>query len=169
MRKFKIVSTVMLIVAVALYALSIFIPAVSEATLDATWLGLIEVNAIIMAAAVVGAFLKGTSSDSARKVGNGLLVVGFLVGLTCAVSLLAVEADEPSLGAIFMLVATVVLVLHYAFLLVAKLLGKNASDDPNEDVRIVRIKEWKQLKEEGLITEEEFEEKRIAILGLKKK
>ena len=46
---------------------------------------------------------------------------------------------------------------------------KSGSDaeSPNEDIRIIRIREWKQIMDEGIITKEEFESKRCQILGIK--
>lgn len=170
MRKFKITSNIMLIVAISLFMLSVIIPSLSESSLDSQYLVLVQLNSLLFAGAGIGVFLKFTRNDVARKIGDGLTVVGFVVGASCALPMLLVDTDDPSIGAIIMLVSVVLLLLHYAFLLVNYLLNKGNAGiaNPNEDVRVIRIREWKQLKEEGIITEEEFEEKRLAILGIKK-
>ena len=177
MKKFKLVSTVALIVAITIYALGILLTALDTTAEGYAVLTLIEANAVLFAGAVVGAFLMFSKSDAARKLGNGLTVVGLFTGACCGFGIItalteAAGKEEPELpiGAILMIVAAVVLVLHYAFILVDYLLNRNASEMvPSEDKRIALIKEWKQLKEEGFITEEEFEDKRVQILGIKPK
>ena len=183
MKKFKIVSIVMLVVAVALLALGIIISTVSSKPQEEIYIALVQLNSVLIACAGIGVLMMTAKSDTAKKVGNGLTIVGFVTALVCALATmhaisktnnaLGENSEEllgTSIGAVITIVAAALLLLHYAFLLVAYILNKsNASDNPNDDVRIVRIKEWKQLKEEGIITEAEYEEKRVQILGLKKK
>ena len=173
MKKFKIVSNIMAIIAISLFMLSILISVITNTGLDGTFMTLIEINIILIACAALGVFLMFTKNDVARKLGNGMTVVGFLTGLICAVSVLvdmdSKNADTP-IGAVIMIVSVVLLLLHYAFLLVDYLLNRNAAKmDPSEDKRVARIKEWKALMEEGIITEEEYEEKRVQLLGIKPK
>lgn len=70
-----------------------------------------------------------------------------------------------------MLIAGAFLVLHYAFLIANIILNRNCTvtENPNEDIRIIRVKEWKQLVDDGIISEAEYEEKRMQILGIKTK
>ena len=172
MKKFKIVSNVMLIVAISVFFLSIMIPAINQkSTMEAAFLVLIQANAIILALAGIGVFLIFSHGETARKVGNGMTVVSFIWGTVCALAMLIGTPEgskDKSIGAICMLVAALLLLLHYAFLLVSHILKRNSAEmeNPNENIRIIRIKEWKQLLEEGIITKEEFEEKRVQILGI---
>lgn len=183
MKKFKIVSNVMIVVAVSLFVLGIILSVVSTEAQETIFLALIEANALLIAGAGIGAFLLLAKNDTAKKVGAGLLVVGFATGLICALGTLnaisqanlalgedAEETIGTSIGAIIMIVSTALLLLHYAFLLVAHILNKGrAIENPCDDIRIVQIKEWKQLMEEEIITKEEFEEKRVQLLGIKPK
>ena len=172
MKKFKLVSNIMTIVAISLFMLSIVLSAISTSLMDAALLALIEVNLVLIACAGIGVFLMFAKNETARKLGNGMTVVGFLTGLVCARGIVATtgEEDDISIGAIVLIVSFVVLVLHYAFLLVDYLLNRNSANlDPNDDIRIVRVREWKALLEEGIISEEEYEEKRIQLLGIKSK
>lgn len=187
MKKFKTVSNVMVMIAAALFALGIVISVLAASPEEAIFLALVQLNATLFACAGIGAFLMFAKNDAARKVGNGLTVVAFVTGLVCAlITLLTIsEANDEvgsstaipqyesgvSIGAIFVIVAVVFLLLRYAFLLVDYLVNRNSAgaENPNEDIRIVRIREWKQLMEEGIITEEEYEEKRVQLLGLKPK
>ena len=41
-------------------------------------------------------------------------------------------------------------------------------DTPDEDRRIKQLKQWKEVLDNGFITKEEYEEKRITILGIHK-
>ena len=172
MKKFRLVSNIMTIVAISLFMLSIVLSAISTSLMDAALLALIEVNLILIACAGIGVFLMFAKNETARKLGNGMTVVGFLTGLVCALGIVAAigEEDDISIGAIVLIVSFVVFVLHYAFLLVDYLLNRNSANlDPNDDIRIVRVREWKALLEEGIISEEEYEEKRIQLLGIKSK
>lgn len=180
MKKFKVVSNIMLFVASAMFALGVILSAVFPvAAEEVLFLPYVQANAIILACSGVGVFLIFSKVDTAKKVGNGLTIAAFVTGAVCALSTVAATSGRlsggetsasMSIGAICMIVAAVLLFLHYAFLLVNYIINKNSDkNDPNEDIRIIRVKEWKQLKEEGIITEEEFEEKRVQILGIKTK
>ena len=173
MKKFKTVSNIMLIIAISLFLLSFVISVITELAGDLAFITLVEVNIIVIACAGVGAFLIFTKNDIAKKLGNGMIVVGFVAGLICALSVLIAmdEGDDLPIGALIMIISVVLLLLHYAFLLVAHLLNKGSANvlNPNEDARIMRVKEWKALLDEGIINEEEYEEKRVQILGLKPK
>ena len=118
-------------------------------------------------------------SECARKVGNGLTIASFATALVCAVSAIVLSGEleestissesEISIGAIVVIIAVVFLLLHYAFLIADNVLSKNnAIANPAEDIRVLRIKEWKQLFDEGIITESEYEEKRTQILQINK-
>lgn len=176
MKKINIFSTTILIVAMAIYALGILLTGLGTTMENAAFLTLVEANSILFASAIVGVFLMFAKNDSVRKLGNGLTVVGVFCAAVCAMglisSLTSVDSDEISLpiGAILIIVAAILLLVYYALLFIDYLLNKtNGGVDPNEDKRIALLKEWKQLKEDGFITEEQFEEKRLQILGLKNK
>ena len=179
MKAFKITSKILLIVAAVLFVASLILPATStENELDSAYMVLVQLNSIIIASAGVGIFLMFAKNDTAKKIGNGLTVAAFVAGMFCAVSIMTAmgemakeELADPvkvPVGAVLMIVAAVLLVAHYAFAIASYIVSKNGANvNPAEDARIKCVKEWKQLETEGIITKEEFEEKRVQILGLK--
>lgn len=175
MKRMNIFSTTILIVAMAIYALGILLTGLGSSMENAAFLALVEANSLLFAFAIVGVFLMFAKNDSVRKLGNGLTVVGVFCAAVCAMglisSLTSVDSDEIRIpiGAIFVIVAAVLLLVYYALLFIDYLMNKANGIDPNEDKRIALLKEWKQLKEDGFITEEQFEEKKLQILGLKNK
>lgn len=183
MKIFKIVSSITLIASVVLYALGILLTGVITEVESEAFFILIEANILILAFAIVGVFLMFAKNDAARKLGNGLTVVGMFVGAVLSLGYIialdeaaeeiaesAVETEiNTPIGAILIIIAAIVLLLHYALILVDYLLNKTDGTNPSNDKKIARIREWKQLKDEGFITEEEYEEKRVMILGIEPK
>lgn len=183
MKKFKIASAVALIVAIIAYALGILLTAVIIEKESTAFFVLVQANLFVFTFAIIGSFLIFAKNDAVRKLGNGLTVGGMFIGAAISLwYLLTLEdalkdaTDEvlkdsnTPIGAIIIIVAAVILLVHYALIFIDYLLNKNAEGaDPNNDKRIAHIKEWKQLKDEGFITEEEYEEKRVIILGIKPK
>ena len=177
----KITSIIILIIAALLFAASVVLPAATtDNKLDAAFLILVQLNSIVLAGAGIGIALMFAKNDTAKKIGNGLTIASFVTGLLCAVSIMAEYGEmaddatndvEVSIGAILMIVAVVFLVIHYAFLVAYYVINKSSAGiaTPSDDVRIVRVREWKKLLEEGIINQEEFEEKRVQILGIKPK
>lgn len=181
MKKFKFVSDVMLVVAAVALGLSLLIAGVSEEKGDAAFLTLMQLNAGLIGVCFVGVFLAFAKNSNVRILGNGMGVVSFGVSLNCAITTMAALSSsnatvtdpalqETSIGAIIVIVAAAFLLARYAFLLVDYLVNKDSAEEsPNENVKVKRVKEWKQLLDEGIITEAEFEEKRTQILGIKGK
>lgn len=165
MKTFKILRQIFQILAVAMFVLSIVMCGIDNTTENTAFLTTLTLYGSVVIFAVVGAFLTSAPSDIARRIGHGLLIPSFAVGLT--VALLYLDGT----AAIVMLVAAILLALYYLWALVIRILQKNGSqvDSPYEDIRIVRVKEWKQIMEEGIISPEEYEEKRCQLLGLKSK
>lgn len=171
MKKIRVVSTVLLVVAVAIFYLGIILSAISSEVADIAFFAVLQASLVLFLCAGVGAFLIFAKNDTARKIGNGLSVFAFTVGAALSFYTLSFsDATGVSFGAICLLVAAVLLLLHYAFLFINYLLTRNNPEleNPNDDLRVVRIREWKQLMEEEIITKEEYEQKRISILGLTK-
>lgn len=163
---FKIIGIIMLSAAVVLFACGIVIPGAMADEEGSIFLALIMATVGMVAGAVVGAFLMYAKNDTAKRVGHGLTIASFVMGLSYGLL-----ARDGSLGAIMMIIGAVFLLLHYIALLVVAIMkrGANEIENPVEDIRIIRIKEWKQLLDEGIISKDEFEEKRVQILGLKAK
>lgn len=178
MNKFKFSSDVLAAIAIFVFILSIIIALLTDSASDKVFLGLIEANILVISFAGIGFSLKLSKNDTVKLLGNGMTVVGFATGFICALSILAnldKQYDDTPIGTIFMVVSLVVLIISYLCLLIDYLISNNSllnhnsnsTDNPNEDIRIIRIKEWKVLLDEGIISEEEFEEKRAQILDLK--
>lgn len=115
--------------------------------------------------AFVGFFLFGSENKTANKIGMGLTTAAMLIELFFSLTYL-----ENCTAAIMGLCSVVLYVIYFIVVFVGYLaMGEKTNNDPEKDPRIVKILGWKKLKEEGIISEEEFEEKRVAILGLNKK
>lgn len=170
MKATKVIGKVFQILAAVLYAASFVIACVlsNDNQNDAAYVVLITACAWIVAAATVGIFLISAKNDTAKKIGHGLTLSAYAVGLAYALLTLTAQGDA-SLGALLMIAAAALLAAFYICKLLGVIMNKGLSSElnPNDDIRIIRIKEWKHIMEEGIISEEEFEEKRIAILGIK--
>lgn len=82
----------------------------------------------------------------------------------------SVAGIESSVSAIMGLVAVILYVIYFLVTLIGYLaIGGNGDNDPETDPKIKKLLGWKKLQEEGMITPEEFEEKRLEILNIKQK
>lgn len=183
-----IISKVVLALAVIAFALSMIIPGITKDALDASYMVLVFANVSMIICATVGAILTSANSDTARRVGHGMIIAAFVAGLSIALMFVDKAADGTTLSpfaagadaeektvsstsAILMIVASALLAVYYVLQFVVLILNKASKEagSPYEDSKIIRVKEWKQLLDEGIITKEEYEEKRVAILSIKQK
>lgn len=173
------ISVVALWVSAALFAVSVILPSLSEEAIDASYSVVVLASYLIVILGIVGAVLIFAKNDTAKKIGHGLYVAALVLSLGIALNFIGAESmstvatDEEtvtSIAAVFVMIAAILAAVYYVLQLVILILGKGAKEgeSPLTDTRIVRVKEWKQLMDEGIITKEEFEEKRVAILGLNK-
>lgn len=177
-KTFSLVSKILLILAVILLAASFIIPGISGSTADRTYLQVLLANSSILIFAITGAVLIYSNNGTAKRIGHGITVGSFVLGLSLAVTNLNGQQvidgllyNVKSTSGIIMIVASALLLFSYLFRLIILIINKNGADEtgsPAEDIRVIRIREWKQILDEGIITEEEFEEKRVSILGLNK-
>lgn len=72
------------------------------------------------------------------------------------------------LGSIFEIIAAACILLSLGCRLLVLLLLSPTYKNAQLESRIATLKEYKKLQEEGIITAEEYEEKRSAVLGLQK-
>ena len=115
--------------------------------------------------AFIGFFLFSSENKIANRIGMGLTTAAMLIQLFFALTKL-----ENSTAAIIGSCSVVLYAIYFIVVFVGYLaMGDKADNDPEKDPRIRKILGWRKLQKEGIISEEEFEEKRIAILGLKKK
>lgn len=181
----QIASKVLLALAIVMFGVSVLLPAILQEESELAFSALLLLNGTTIICAITGSILIYANGDTAKKAGHGLTIGGFVIMLFNALSCLidkqeitraaapetTVVTSTISIASVFMLVAAVLLTAYYVLLFVQTLLNKGAAENmsPADDTRIVRVKEWKQLLDEGIITSEEFEEKRVQILGLKSK
>ncbi|MGM9873374.1 MAG: SHOCT domain-containing protein [Bacilli bacterium] len=117
---------------------------------------------------LVGVLLRDLKNEVASKVGQGLTVTTFACLLGGALSVM----NQGSLSAMLALAAGILFFATYLLYgIIAcvyfKKYKSSGSDDPDNDRDIQNILKWKKLVAEGIISEEEFEEKRRAILKIK--
>ena len=164
MKTFKITRFVLQIVSLALFLGSLVICGIDVAEANTAFMAAMTAYVGIFALASVGIFLMSSSADTPRRVGHGLAISSYAIGLTIAL----IDINNAS-AAILMLVAVIALVFYYFCCLIIKIMQKSFphAESPSDDIRIVRVKEWKQIMEEGIISKEEYEAKRCQILGIK--
>lgn len=115
---------------------------------------------------LVGLTLVFTKNEISTKVGLGLLLAGF--GMAFITVLNSMTGTLPYF-AIMSLVAIILFGISFIFKAIAVADKRSNSDDPDEDPTIQKIIKWKKLLDEGILTEQEYQDKREAILGLNKK
>lgn len=162
MKAYTIIKNAVLILAVAMLCLAGILGITSNKTAGS---GIAVIAIAVIPTAILGLFLAYTKNDISKKVGYAFLTTAFVLAF---VQTLPYEASEISV--VFMLIGAGLYAVYYIIIGVALLATRGRpAVDPGADPKITLLKKWKELLDEGMITKEEFEEKRIAILGLKKK
>lgn len=176
------ISVIALWVSAVLLGVAVIVPALSEEAIDAAFSLVVLASYLVVICGAVGVLLIFSKNDTAKKIGHGLYIATLIISLASALNFINVEPTAvtaatttaevetvSAIGAILILIGAILGAVHYLLQLVILILNNGAKDSgPYSDSRIVRIKEWKQLLDEGIITKEEYEEKRVTILGLKK-
>lgn len=162
MKVFNVIKKIILILSFVLLGVCFVFAGI---TLDSHDAALSTGLLMFIVPAFIGFFLFGSENKIANKIGMGLTTAAMLIEL-----FLVLTSLNNSTAAIFGLFSVVLYAIYFIVVFVGYLaMGDKADNDPEKDPRITKILGWKKLKEEGIISEEEFEEKRVAILGLKKK
>lgn len=163
MRIFNITKKTILILSFVFFGVAFFVGGV---TLKSSDMAISTVLLSYVVGAFVGFFLSFSGNNVAKRIGYGLTTGTMLIELFISVS--AIETD--SVAAILGLVSVIFYVVYFLVALVGFLaIGGSEGDDPETDPKIKKITGWKKLLENGIISEEEFEAKRQAILGFKGK
>lgn len=122
---------------------------------------------------LVGSVLHFTKHRPTALVGDALTVAvhAVIFGVTLAALIAKNSNADVSVilafsGVIVYMVSNLVRFIIY---IVNKVNNVDGQDDPEKDPAIQNVLKWKNLKEEGIITQEEYEAKRIKILHLEKK
>ncbi len=164
MKLFKILRSTFLVLAMILFLASLVVCGVNVEG-DALFFATISAYVGLYALATVGVFLMTSANDTAKRVGHALAISSFTIGL--AISLMFVTSY--SVAAVIMLISVVLMALQYLCMFVLAVMKKHspdATENPNEDIRVIRVREWKHIMEEGIISAEEYEQKRTQILGI---
>lgn len=171
MKILKIVSKLALVASAILIAISLIVAATSEYLLDAVFYTLFHTEILAVIGFSIGVFLMFTKNDITKKIGYGLTAVLMLFALING-TVVAKELDHDlsSAAPFLAIIAAIVYMVYYVLEFIVFILDKkHETFNPNDDSRIQLIKEWKALMDEGIITSEEFQEKRNQILGLDSK
>lgn len=161
MKAYTIIKNALLILAVTILCLAGLLGSTST---ESAGLAASVIVVAIIPNAVLGLFLVYTKNDISKKIGYALLTAAFVLGLIECVPL------DSHISVILVLVSVALYAVYFIVWGVALLATRGRTNtDPDADPKITLLKKWKELLDEGMISKEEYEEKRIAILGLKKK
>ena len=113
---------------------------------------------------VTGSIFLFSRNTVVRAIGVGFTVAPYAIALTM---LFIGTADLFGLLAAF---GAIVYALSWVFELIMYIVRHADREDldPDDDPKVQAVLRWKRLCDEKVITEEEYEAKRVAILGLKK-
>lgn len=116
----------------------------------------------------LGAVLYLTSKDTPNRVGAGLIVACIIA--SSAITFAGFKSGMKT-DVLICLIADGFFLLSFAVAFIKYCVCKedSATGMPEEDPRIKKVLAWKKLQEEGIISAEEFEEKRLEILEIKSK
>ncbi len=128
---------------------------------------------------VVGALLKLSENKTASLVGTALVFSMECILFSLAVSLI-IEADKNSANnattniggsVIAALISAIIYFVSLGtklIIFVSEKVKPQVTNDPDSDPTIQAVLKWKSLQERGIISEEEYESKRVELLKLKK-
>lgn len=127
-----------------------------------TMLGLI----LIVACLIIGGILSYNEKKSIRYVGKGLVAVGFVVPLLeDLMFIVSSKENYVSIGFILLVVGVVLLVLSYVLDIIMFVVDEEECEN-DIDSRIEKIRFYKSVLDEGIISEEEYQQKKNEILNL---
>lgn len=121
---------------------------------------------------ISGGLLRFSDKDVARRCGEAFVVATFGIMLGLGLYGLSLE-DGVGITVLLSLVASFIYVVDAilrGIILIVKAVKPTAEEGKkaDEEEQIRQVLRWKELQNKGIITAEEFEEKRQAIFGLKK-
>lgn len=162
MKVYRIIERVVLILSFVFFGLTCLLGAITLEMADVQISK--EVLAIAMSGfAFVGFFLFNSKNEVAKKVGFGLTTGGMIYLAYNSISLLS-----DSTASVIGLVGIILFVIYLMLKLIEKIISKDVDVVyPEQDKKIQAVLAWKKLLEEGIISKEEFEKKRVEILKLK--
>lgn len=126
-------------------------------------------STLIVLCHVLGVVFIFTSEDGSilRKVANGLLLGTGLIGI--GVGIAGIGSAYFSAQATMWLISGSLVSLAYLFIFIAYLVGGSSSPEAALDDKIEQLNKINMLLEKKIITQDEFDEMRVKILGIQKK
>ena len=176
MKVLKLIEKVTFVAATILTVLALTLFSMLDTTLPVAGIVLpffVSGVGIAVVVLLVGSVLHFVKHRPTALVGDALSVAIYAVvfGVTLAV-LVAINA-KPDVSVLVAFVGVIVYMVsnlvRFIIYIVCKVNNYEGQDDPEKDPAIQNVLKWKGLKEEGIITEEEYEAKRAKLLHLEKK
>lgn len=162
MKVYRIIERVVLILSFVFFGVACLLGAITLEMAD------VEISKQVLTIAMsgfafVGFFLFNSKNEVAKKVGFGLTTGGMVYLASVSISSL-----EVSTVSVVGLVGIILFVIYLMLKLIEKIISKDVDVVyPEQDKKIQAVLAWKKLLEEGIISKEEFEKKRVEILKLK--
>lgn len=117
---------------------------------------------------LVGLTLSFTKNDISKKIGLGMSLAGVVLNAVVTVNTMVVSGANAPYFVYISLVGIVLFAASFIFLAFAAADKKSGADDPDQDPSIQKLIKWKKLLEDGIITQDEFTQKRNMLLDIKK-
>lgn len=122
---------------------------------------------------LVGSVLHFVKHRPTSLVGDALVLSVNAVVFGVVLAALVSISGKVDISVIIALVGVIVYLasnlVRFIIFIVNKVNNVGGADDPEKDPAIQNVLKWKALKEDGIISEEEFETKRVKLLHLEKK
>lgn len=174
MKVLRLVEKIVFIVAVVVGAMSVALSLMMDEGAGAV--GMLSLGALFFSTAsavlvflFVGALLRFVPNQVARRIGEGFTLVAFVSAFGIALhGIINVGGVGMTvyLGLVAVVLYAVSSIIRFIAYIVSIVKPQASKDNPDEDERIQKILKWKKLADDGIITKEEYEQKRVAILGL---
>jgi len=180
MKVLKIVERIAFLVAVIVAAAALSLSLMMDESAEVPAVGIVSSSlvmlplgaGILLVVLLVGAFLRENKGPVASKVGEGFVLAAVLMMFGVAAPVLFFT-ETAGLTIVLAFVAAILYavdaIIRFIIFIVKIVRPELAENNPDVDERIQNVLKWKQLADDGIISKEEFEEKRVKILGLDKK
>ena len=178
MKVLKIVERIVFLVAVVVSAAALTLSLLMDEKAEVPAVGIVTASATMLGAGLtllvllIGAFLRENKGPVASKIGEGFVLAAILAMFGSAAPVLFFN-EAAGLTVVLAFVGAIIYavdaIVRFIIFIVKIVRPETAENNPDVDERIQNVLKWKQLADDGIISKEEFEEKRVKILGLDKK
>lgn len=181
MKVLKIVERIVFLVAVVVAAAALSLSVLMDESAEQPLVGIATSvlgngaflfgTGLLLIFLLVGAFLRENKGPVASKVGEGFVLAAILSMFGAAAPVLFFN-EYAGLTVILAFVAAILYavdgIVRFIIFIVKIVKPQAGQENPDDDARIQNVLKWKKLADDGIITKEEFEEKRVKLLGLDK-